>query len=192
MPLIFISKFVSSNYEKALLASGFTFSYCDYENCDGLLLPGGGDIAPCLYGAANQGSRNINLKLDIFELFLIRKFLSHNKPILGICRGMQVINVFFGGTLTQNMIGHSGNTDAETPCKFYGEFRQFYGEKAIVPCNHHQAVKKLGKNLKIGAAASDNVIEAIIFNNVIGTQFHPERSDNLAVFNLFLSKFNHD
>ena len=192
MPKIFISNYVSSNYENALSSCGFKFSYECFDECDGLLLPGGGDIAPCLYGEANEASYNIKLKLDIFELFLIRKFLSRNKPILGICRGMQVINTFFDGTLTQDMKGHSGNKDIQTPCKFYGEFKNCYGEKDYVNCNHHQAIKKLGKNLKIGAISSDNIIEAVYSNKIIATQFHPERSNNLAVFKLFLKMFNYD
>lgn len=189
MPLIFISNFVSSNYEKALSECGFTFTYSDLEYSDGLLLPGGGDISPCLYGEVNQGSKNINLKLDIFELFLIQKFLNRDKPILGICRGLQVINVFFGGTLVQNMKGHGGENDVLVPCKFYGEFKDYYGEQALVTCSHHQAVKKLGKNLKACAVSSDNVIEAISFGKIIATQFHPERSENLAPFKIFYGKF---
>lgn len=189
MPLIFISNLVSVNYEKALLASGFTFTYSDFEHSDGLLLPGGGDISPCLYGEVNQGSENINLKLDIFELYLVQKFLSRDKPILGICRGLQVINVFFGGTLIQNVKGHSGMADVLVPCKFYGEFENYYGKKALVPCRHHQAVKTLGKSLKICGVSSDNVVEAFTFGKVIATQFHPERSDNLAPFKMFYSKF---
>ncbi len=192
MPKIFISNFVSSNYEKTLSNCGFKFAYEGFDECDGLLLPGGGDIAPCLYGEVNEASKNIKLKLDIFELFLIRKFLNRGKPILGICRGMQVINVFFDGTLTQDMKGHSGNNDIKIPCKFYGEFRDYYGEKNFVNCNHHQAIKKLGKNLKIGAVSRDNTIEAIYSNKIIATQFHPERSNNPAVFKLFLNMFNCD
>ncbi len=192
MPKIFISNYVSLNYEKALSLCGFNFTYEGFDECDGLLLPGGGDIAPCLYGEANEASKNIKLKLDIFELFLIRKFLNRNKPILGICRGMQVINIFFGGTLTQDMVGHSGKTDIKTHCKFYGEFRDCYGEKNFVNCNHHQAIKKIGKDLKIGAISSDNIIEAIYSNKIIATQFHPERSNNLAVFKLYFNMFNCD
>lgn len=189
MPLIFISNFVSENYENALSSCGFGFSYDDYDRCDGLLLPGGGDISPCLYGQTNQASKNINLKLDIFEMFLLEKFLSKNKPVLGICRGLQVINVFFGGTLKQEVRGHSGKNDVPVLCSFFGEFKKFYGEKAFVKCSHRQAVAKLGKDLNVAALSKDNVIEAVIGENIVATQFHPERSGNLSPFVIFKNKF---
>ena len=70
---------------------------------DGLVLPGGGDIAPSLFHRENKGSRNIDKALDCLQLSLLEAFVRAGKPILGICKGMQLINVGFGGTILQDL-----------------------------------------------------------------------------------------
>lgn len=80
------------------------------EDCAALLLPGGGDLDPALYGQPNTASRNVEPDRDALERDLLERFLRAGKPILGVCRGMQSVNVFFGGTLLQDIPGH-GQTD---------------------------------------------------------------------------------
>ena len=88
------------NYQRAVeLAGGQVQFGGDSEGCAGLLLPGGGDLEPWRYGQYNTASRGLEPKRDAAELALIARFVAANKPVLGICRGLQTLNVFFGGTL---------------------------------------------------------------------------------------------
>ncbi len=77
------------------------------EACNALLLPGGGDMEPWRYGQPNTASRNLDPARDALELDLLERFTALHKPVLGICRGMQSINVFFGGTLFQDIPGRT-------------------------------------------------------------------------------------
>ena len=83
------------------------------DGCCALLLPGGGDLEPWRYGQPDTACRGTDPARDAAELTLLERFTGAGKPILGICRGLQVINVFFGGTLVQDFPGHSqtGGTD---------------------------------------------------------------------------------
>ena len=96
------------NYLRAVTAAGgeLCLNGCP-ETCDGLLLPGGGDIAPWRYGQENRSSRDVEPERDQEELALLAMFAAIKRPVLGICRGLQTINVFFGGTLLQHIQGHS-------------------------------------------------------------------------------------
>ena len=188
-PLIYISNDVSVNYPSALTKNGFDFTFTDVEFCDGLCIPGGGDVTPCLYNSPRTDVTS-DLALDIKELYLIRKFLSKNKPVLGICRGLQVINTCFGGTLRD--YSHSDNGgDIAVSCYFYGDFNKVFGEKGAVKCNHRQAIDALGEGLTVAARSFDGVIEAVCAEKLIATQFHPERTfgENVVcgdeVFKLF-------
>ncbi|MBR1890878.1 MAG: gamma-glutamyl-gamma-aminobutyrate hydrolase family protein [Clostridia bacterium] len=193
-PSIFISKEVSANYENALIRCGFTVSK-DQSTASGLLLTGGGDICPCLYGEPIQKGDNFDLDRDQYELYLLKKFYSCGKPVLGVCRGMQVINVFFGGTLVKHFHGHSGSSDTLVTCKFFGPLRRQFGGSGQVCCNHHQKVKLLGKGLNILAKSTDGVVEAVCRENILGVEFHPERCtcsptvDGDKVFGLFKRSF---
>ena len=120
-PLIFVPgrERELPNYSSALHRAGglprFSFDPAEAADCWGLLLPGGGDPDPALYGQADRGSHPPDRRRDLLELALLRRFLSDGKPVLGICRGLQMINVFFGGTLLQDIPGH-GQIRAETGC----------------------------------------------------------------------------
>ena len=98
------------NYRTAVeRAGGRTLQALDLsaaERCDALLLPGGGDVEPWRYGQTDTASRGLEPERDRAELALLEQFTAAGKPVLGICRGMQVINVFFGGTLIQDLPGH--------------------------------------------------------------------------------------
>ena len=98
------------NYRDALLAAGAEVLHSsrpeDGAGCCGLLLPGGGDMDPAYYGQENRGSNPPDVLRDTVEMRLVKEFLKQGKPIFGICRGAQVLNVALGGTLIQHMEGH--------------------------------------------------------------------------------------
>ncbi len=155
--------------------NGFEFTYSDPFSADGLLIPGGGDVTPCLYSSAAKNYVS-DIRLDVTELYLLKRFISSGKPVLGICRGLQVVNVFFGGTL-KNVEGHiQSGEDKRVFCKFTGLLRDLFGASGFVNCRHHQAIDRLGDGLNAVATAKDGVIEAVVGNKLIATQFHPERT----------------
>ena len=94
------------NYENALALVGAPLAETP-ENADVLLLPGGGDVHPRFYGRAIGGAADIDEARDRRELALVDEFLRVGKPVVGICRGLQLLNVYFGGTLHQHILGHA-------------------------------------------------------------------------------------
>lgn len=147
------------------------------QRCDGLLLTGGGDIHPDLYGASPSTEHlSIDCARDEEELSLTRAFCSQNKPILGICRGLQVLNVFFGGTLFQDISNHDEQLHMVSTVSGT-RTAQLIGSSLITNSYHHQAVNQLGKNLHSSAFATDGQIEAAehIHLPILGVQWHPER-----------------
>ena len=163
------------------------------EDCDALLLPGGGDMEPWRYGQDNIACRNLEPARDALELELLERFTALRKPILGICRGMQSVNVFFGGTLLQDIPGHSQIQGADRLHAVRTSPGVFAALDAVsVNSAHHQAVDKLGDGLRAEQWAPDGVIEALRHADlpVWGVQWHPERLDNPAgerLFRVFLT-----
>ncbi len=175
---------------------------------DGLVLPGGGDIAPALFGAENHGSRNIDEALDRLQLKILDGFLKAGKPVLGICKGMQLLNVYFGGTILQDLPEHSrlvhayDKKDRIHPTKAArGTFlEQLYGRTPVTNSAHHQGVSLLGEGLRAAQYSHDFVVEGIYHERlpVFGVQWHPERMcltfanvrmhDGGEVLRYFLSK----
>lgn len=152
---------------------------------DGIVFSGGEDLAPELYGEdRTPEAGKSNVRRDKSDLLLIKAALKDHKAILGICRGAQAVNVALGGSLYQD-IG-SGHKKGKHPVEICNGsvFRQIIGEDSIVTNSlHHQAIKQLGRGLRLSATAADGIIEAyegLPEINVIGTQFHPEK---LAVRN---------
>ena len=153
--------------------------------CDGLLLPGGGDIDPVYYGEEMNGSDEPDRELDKAQRDILDAFVKAKKPILGICRGMQLINIYFGGSLHQDLVTRDIHTrkndnDSIHSVKSVEEgnlFEKFYGETFNINSAHHQGTKKLGKGLKEVLRSEDGVCEAVIHEElpIIATQFHPER-----------------
>lgn len=159
--------------------------------CDGLLLPGGEDIDMLLFG--EEPHRNVNTVIrdrDIFELELFREAREQQKPILGICKGLQIITMATGGRLYQDIdtelegIGCHKQSDTirteyihsvilDKGSKLY---ELYATDKIQVNSYHHQAVKSIGEGMKITAKSVDGVIEAIESQDgmVIGVQWHPE------------------
>ena len=151
---------------------------------DGLILGGGDDITPSIYGAAPiEPELNYPLR-DKFEIAILRTAINKKIPVLGICRGCQMINVARGGTLYQNIYqqinGHNliNHEDSQHPVYInkHSYLYQIMGAKQIVNSRHHQAIHKLGHNLNVVARAPDGIIEGIESSNALlqGVQWHPE------------------
>ena len=174
---------------------------------DGLLLAGGDDIEPALFGQADQGSRGIDRARDRAELALLDAFLGAGKPVLAICRGHQVVNVWAGGDLIQDLdpalapFHGGGEGDRVHPVRAVegSLLHRLYGPVFPVNSTHHQALGRLGKGLTVTARSEGGVIEAVEHESLplICVQFHPERMtgerarpdtvDGGAVFRAFLA-----
>ena len=147
------------------------------SNYDGLVIPGGGDVDPALYGQKkNKHDYGINRKLDLLQIKLIRKFAKADKPVIGLCRGAQVINVAFGGTLYQHIKGwHRHGRKVRIAKDSW--LRGMFGAVENTYHYHHQCALKLGKGLKATQwDAKDGHIEAVEHTEhpVFGLQWHPE------------------
>lgn len=168
---------------------------------DGLLLAGGGDIDPVHFGEAMDGSVRIDEKRDAFEFLLYQKALEKGIPILGICRGVQVINVVSGGTLYQH-IEHHNRIDDEGNPRFHNvniventSLHRIFGVQALETNTvHHQTVKNTAPGFRVSAVSGDGTIEAIESDKgfIIGVQWHPEelyRTQNVyrKLFDAFVS-----
>lgn len=158
---------------------------------DGLLIPGGVDTAPCFYGEEPVAAvTTTDRRLDRFEIAMVRLALERDKPVLGICRGMQLLNVVFGGSLIQDIptqvpgaICHSQKTlTRDEPfhhislVKDSNLARMLWRDRLDTNTFHHQAVRKVGQGLVPVAHSADGIIEGVETPNgrVLGVQWHPE------------------
>ena len=163
------------------------------DGCDALLLTGGNDIYPGLYGREADTSRcgSFNLRRDTLEMAALTLALEKKMPVLGICRGMQLINVHQGGTLyidlgdeTDSDKLHRTDGDGWTqhlifPEKTVFPLAKFSQNAHLVASNHHQGINKLAKSLLVVARSEDGLPEAIVFKNpergfMVAVQWHPE------------------
>ncbi|MER5885805.1 gamma-glutamyl-gamma-aminobutyrate hydrolase family protein [Streptomyces sp. NPDC001941] len=148
---------------------------------DAVVIAGGPDVEPVRYGAEPDPRTGPPARgRDAWELALTEAALAAGKPLLGICRGMQVLNVALGGTLVQHLDGHRGEPGAfgehlvkPVPGTLYGGL---VPEATGVPTFHHQAVDRLGRDLLPSAHAEDGTVEAVELPEgwVLGVQWHPE------------------
>ena len=160
-------------------------SYAD--QMDGLILTGGADLDPACYGETQKSETvKCNKCRDELELALYRAFAKRRKPILGICRGIQVINVAEGGTLWQDLCTqqdwycHQKNQDPQIhrlKSQKGSIIHQLFGEVFYTNTHHHQAIRNLAEGFRLTAQADDGVIEAIEHQArpILGVQWHPER-----------------
>ncbi len=167
------------------------------DGLDGLVITGGKDVDPASYGqrrhpATDQPGRD----RDAWEFALLAEAIDRGLPVLGICRGAQVFNVAFGGTLHQHLpdvIGHCGHRAGNAVFTTMGvqtvpgtRLAELIGASAEVRCYHHQAIADVGDRLVVSARDDDGVIEAIELpgeNFVLAVQWHPEESlDDLRLF----------
>ncbi|MEV7290709.1 gamma-glutamyl-gamma-aminobutyrate hydrolase family protein [Streptomyces microflavus] len=157
---------------------------------DGVVIAGGADVEPARYGAAPDPRTGPPAReRDAWELALIEAAIELHVPLLGICRGMQLLNVALGGTLHQHLDGHTGGHAVfgghpvdPVPGTAYAAA---VPETTTVPAYHHQAVDRLGTGLIASAHAPDGTVEALELPGreslVLGVQWHPEMGDDPRV-----------
>lgn len=158
----------------------------DALTCDGLLLPGGGDMDPKFYGQARiPACGEPNLLRDAAEPLLLRAFLAADKPVLGICRGIQVMNAVLGGDLYQDIkpFEHLPHNDhwakVHTVTVRRGTLlsRILGQDTVLVNSQHHQAVDRVAPGFTLAALSEDGIVEAIEKPDArfcLGVQWHPE------------------
>ena len=163
---------------------------------DGLILTGGKDVDPAAYGQQpHPATEEPANERDEWEFALLRAALDRRVPVLGICRGPQVINVALGGTLHQHLpdvLGHSGHRVADATFASHtaqiaagSRLNRLLGESIQTRCYHHQAIDQLGTGL-VASARCDGIVEGIESAGkdfVVGVQWHPEENlDDLRLF----------
>ena len=151
------------------------------EHLDGLILTGGADVAPQRYGQENTAS-DVDEQRDAIEFALLEGALAAEIPVLGICRGLQVLNVHAGGTLHQDVPAHA-RYDVHPSERIHSTvfeegsvLHDLYGEGVAVNSLHHQTVDELGVGLRVTARDSDGTVEGIELEgrDVVAVQWHPE------------------
>ncbi|GHI96661.1 gamma-glutamyl-gamma-aminobutyrate hydrolase family protein [Streptomyces olivaceus] len=157
---------------------------------DGVVIAGGPDVEPVRYGAETDPRTGPPFRArDAWELALVAAALDAHVPLLGICRGMQLLNVALGGTLVQHIGGHveavgviGRHPVRPVPGTLYAGV---VPEEASVPTYHHQAVDRLGTGLTASAHAADGTVEAVELPSgpgwVLGVQWHPEMGEDVRV-----------
>ena len=166
-----------------------------YAQCDGFVVVGGDDVDPKHYHEENFASHCVESEIDELDLRVIDYAVKNNKPLFGICRGLQIINVYFNGSLKQDILNHK---EGKHKIVLVENFLDFPNDD-IVNTFHHQSVKKLGEGLKALYYSLDGEVELAIHEKlpIIAAQFHPEKTlDNtlsitmLNYFKNLLSIYN--
>ena len=167
------------------------------DSLHALVITGGYDLDPASYGQQpHQTTDQPRTARDAWEFALLQGALDRGLPVLGICRGAQVLNVAFGGTLHQHLpdvLGHNGHRSgngvfSRLPVRIVAGTRlgALMGESADAPCYHHQAIDKVGAGLVVSAWDTDGVVEAVELPGnsfVLAVQWHPEQTlDDLRLF----------
>jgi putative glutamine amidotransferase len=172
---------------------------------DGLVLAGGADIDPARYAQVRaQQTDEPRTDRDDWEFALARAALDRGVPVLGVCRGMQLLNVLYGGTLVQHLPATVGSDlHGPTPGAFAHHRVRVAGDSRItsavadgtlVATHHHQGIGELGEGLQATAWADDGVVEALELPGaawVVGVQWHPEAYDGSRLFAAFVSACAH-
>jgi len=182
-------QFVNTRYVKPLTERGMNTMMLTLDNpspeemfnlCDAFVVTGGVDLDPVTYKDINIGlSKDIHPSLDLIDSLVIKYAKTTKKPLLGVCRGLQSINVFLGGTLYQDLAqlglkhsnipgNHKINTVENDVLKFESEI--------AVNSYHHQGIKKLATGFKVIGKHTDGIIEAVVHESlpIIAVQWHPE------------------
>ena len=154
---------------------------------DALILTGGGDVDPERWGGPADTSILVSKSRDHLEFGLLEAAIDAQIPILGICRGLQVINVFFGGDLIPHLSDREGDRHSAVSedrskavhpviCEPESIVCKLYGQTAMVNSFHHQAANQPGASLKVSARSPDGTVEALEHSNgkIVGVQWHPE------------------
>ena len=143
----------------------------DYA-CDAYAILGGSDANPTLYNEENIASKEIDDLIDKLDMKVIEHAVKMKKPLFGICRGLQMINIYFGGSLKQHIDNH-----VETRHKIFKVCpNSYFTYMDEVNSLHHQSIKELGKDLEVVYESEEGEVEFITHKNlpIIATQYHPE------------------
>lgn len=165
------------------------------ERLDGLIIAGGGDVDPARYGAVPAEQTGYVRKFrDEAEFGLMAAALDAELPFFGICRGLQVLNVALGGTLTQHLpdvVGHTDHSPApgtfgRLPVRLSPGLAKIYETEDLVPAHyHHQAIDRLADGLEVTARSDDGTIEAVEVTGApfaLAVQWHPEADEDGPLF----------
>lgn len=204
--------FIKENYirwlEKSFLLEIVLPSSLSYyediaHQCDALLLLGGDDIHPSLYDQTLHYYTNLeNQNIEKMDFSLISAFLKEKKPIIGICRGIQLLNVFFNGTLIQHITDYKTVINHEKQIhkiviNHDSFFAKYFPLTLYVNSYHHQCIKQIGHTLSIAAISEDGFIEAIESDSILAVQWHPEIMDEkhketfIQLMNDFINQSHH-
>jgi putative glutamine amidotransferase len=162
---------------------------------DGLILSGGADIDPSLYGAGNHDKTITQPERDSAEFALLEAALAREMPVLGICRGMQVLNVLHGGGLHQHLpelVGHEGHreklgafSEHEVELEMGSVAARVLGATTSVKSSHHQGIETVGEGLAATGIAHDGTVEVVedpAHRFAIGVLWHPEEGEDKRLF----------
>lgn len=180
------------------------------EHIDGLIVMGGHDVMPVHFNEEPLSClEEVLPKRDAYEIELLRIIIGMKKPVFGICRGLQILNVVFGGTLYQDIAlaersirlqhNQQARPDVRThsiETKKNSIMRKLFGKTDTVNSYHHLAIKETAKNFNVTAWAPDGIIEAIEYSGdgyIMGVQFHPEmlaatHKPSLDLFKKFIGR----
>ncbi|MBI5591487.1 MAG: gamma-glutamyl-gamma-aminobutyrate hydrolase family protein [Deltaproteobacteria bacterium] len=179
------------------------------EKADGFLFTGGMDVDPAFYGEKRiSGLGQVDLELDRFQMVVLQAIMTCRKPVLAICRGIQLINVALGGSLFQDISSQFSNAalkhmqdelsygvDHEVIIEPGSRLFDLFGPQIMVNSRHHQSIKTIGRDLIITARAPDGVIEAAQHKTLPMdlVQWHPElmlrqNNDMLCLFESFINR----
>jgi len=191
LPALYVDAVVAAGGAPVLLGASALPTEDALEMLDALVIAGGGDVSPDVYGGrTHETLYSVNPARDSFELRVVREALERRDlPTLGICRGMQIMNIALGGDLTPHLPDVFGEsvphrlpprvpTTHSVRVERTGVFAEIFAEAELPVCSwHHQAVRRLGLGLRAAAHAPDGVVEAVVLEGhpfALGVQWHPE------------------
>lgn len=197
LPSIYVTAVTRAGGRVVLLPPEQTWTEMETAELDGIVLTGGDDVNPALYGAEPHEYTQVpNTRRDNFEMALYRQARGRGVPILAICRGAQIVNTVHGGTLHQHMPELPGLDPHEAEAK--DEFAEvtvttvpgtaaseIIGPGTTVRCHHHQSINRIGEDLIISSWAADGTVESFEDSStaVVAVQWHPEETlDDLRLF----------
>jgi putative glutamine amidotransferase len=198
LPRAYVDKIVAAGGAAVLVPPVAAVVEAVLPRLDGIVLCGGPDVDPARYGESAAEHTDLpHPERDAAELAIVAGALAAGLPLLGICRGLQLLNVARGGSLVQHIpaqVGHNRHAPfrgeyGSHPVTVQEESRLagILGRTAVdgVPTYHHQAVARLGRDLRISARAEDGIVEAVEDPSLpfcIAVQWHPEMGDDAALF----------